>query len=55
MMARITNEIAAGRRESTFFIPIAPPRRREARLDLETLLTVDRMQPDDLIVATSWQ
>ena len=45
----ITNELAEGRRESTFFIPIAPARRREAQLDLETLLTVDRMQSNDLI------
>jgi type III restriction enzyme len=45
----ITNEIADGRRESTFFIPIAPARRKEAQLDLESLMTVDRMQSNGFI------
>src|SRR5437016_1868596 len=45
----ITNDIGEGRRESTFFIPIAPTRRKEAQLDLDSLMTSDRMQPNDLI------
>jgi type III restriction enzyme len=45
----ITNEIGEGRRESTFFIPIAPTRRKEAQLDLDSFMTSDRMQPNDLI------
>jgi len=45
----ITNQIAEGRRTSTFFIPIAPPKRKEAQLQLEGLMTADRMRPNVLI------
>ncbi len=45
----ITNQIAQGRRSSTFFIPIAPPKRKEAQLQLEGMMTADRMRPNALI------
>jgi type III restriction enzyme len=45
----ITNQIAEGRRSSTFFIPIAPPKRKEAQLALEGMMTADRMRPNELI------
>ncbi|MDQ6948253.1 MAG: DEAD/DEAH box helicase family protein [Actinomycetota bacterium] len=45
----ITNEIGDGRRESTFFIPIAPPRRKEAQLQLEGVMTAERMRSNELI------
>src|SRR5579864_1083777 len=45
----ITNEIAQGRRESSFFIPIAPVKRRGAQLAFDTEWTLDRMRTNDLI------
>ncbi len=45
----ITSQITEGRRPSTFFIPIAPPKRKEAQLQLEGVMTADRMRPNDLI------
>src|SRR5260370_41299368 len=45
----ITNQIAEGRRASTFFIPIAPPKRKEAQLQIEGMMTADRMRPNALI------
>ena len=45
----ITNQIADGRRESSFFIPIAPARRKEAQLSMDALMTADRMRPNELI------
>src|SRR5437660_9004646 len=45
----ITNQIADGRRPSTFFIPIAPPKRKEAQLQIEGMMTADRMRPNALI------
>src|SRR5205807_8015182 len=45
----ITNQIAGGRRASTFFIPIAPPKRKEAQPQLEGLMTAERMRPNALI------
>ncbi len=45
----ITNERAEGHRPSTFFIPIAPPKRKEAQLQLEGMMTADRMRPNALI------
>ena len=48
----ITNEIAKGLRPSTFFIPIAPPKRKEAQLQIEGLMTADRMRLNELIKRT---
>lgn len=45
----ITNQIAERRRPSTFFIPIAPPKRKVAQLQLEGMMTADRMRPNELI------
>src|SRR5260370_27119750 len=45
----ITNQTAKGRRASTFFIPIAPPKRKEAQLQIEGMMTADRMRPNVLI------
>jgi type III restriction enzyme len=45
----ITNEIGEGRRESTFFIPIAQPRRKEVQLQFDGVMTADRMRANDLI------
>lgn len=45
----ITNQAAEGRRVSTFFIPIAPPKRKEAQLQIEGMMTADRMRPNALI------
>src|SRR2546422_697640 len=40
----ITNEIATGRRTSSYFIPIAQTRRRTAQLEIETEWTKDRIE-----------
>ena len=40
----ITNEIAEGRRPSSYFIPIAQTRRRTAQLEIETEWTKDRIE-----------
>src|SRR6266699_5314200 len=45
----ITNQIDDGRRASTFFIPIAPPKRKEAQLQIEGMMTAERMRPNVLI------
>jgi type III restriction enzyme len=45
----ITNQIDDGRRMSTFFIPIAPPKRKEAQLQIEGMMTAERMRPNVLI------
>ncbi len=45
----ITGQVTEGRRESTFFIPIAPPKKRGAQLLLEPIMTADRMRPNELI------
>jgi type III restriction enzyme len=45
----ITNQITEGRRSSTFFIPIAPPKRKEIQLPIEGMMTADRMRPNALI------
>ena len=45
----ITNQITEGRRASTFFIPIAPPKRKEIQLQIEGMMTADRMRPNVLI------
>src|SRR5260221_7735261 len=45
----ITNQTAEGRRVSTFFIPIAPPKREEAQLQIEGMMAADRMRPNVLI------
>jgi len=45
----ITNQIAEGRRASTFFIPITPPKQKEAQLQIEGMMTADRMRPNALI------
>jgi type III restriction enzyme len=40
----ITNEIADGRRESAYFVPIAQPRKKGKQLRFETEWTEDRLQ-----------
>lgn len=45
----ITNQVADGRRESAFFIPIAPVKRRGPQVAFDTEWTLDRMQPNALI------
>ena len=45
----ITCQIAEGRRPSTIFIPIAPPKRKETQFQLEGVMTADRMRPNALI------
>ncbi len=45
----ITGQVGEGRRESTFFIPIAPPKKKGAQLFLEPIMTADRMRTNELI------
>src|SRR5260370_27289368 len=45
----IPNQTAEGRRVSRFFIPIAPPKRKESKLQIEGMMTADRMRPNVLI------
>ena len=45
----ITNQVAEGRRDSSFFIPIAPVKRKGPQLSFDTEWTLDRMRPNDLV------
>src|SRR5579859_5882432 len=45
----IRYEVAEGRRESSFFIPIAPVKRKTAQLSFDTEWTLDRIRPNDLV------
>src|SRR5258708_12468828 len=42
----ITNQTAEGRRVSTFFIPIAPPKRKEPQLQTEAMMTPAPLRPN---------
>lgn len=43
----ITNEIVAGRRASSYFIPIAPPKKKGKQLQLATQWIKERIKPND--------
>src|ERR1700730_12475500 len=45
----ITGEIADSRRRSSYFVPIAAPRRQAAQLTLEAEWTLDRIKENDSI------
>src|SRR5262245_21886273 len=45
--AGITNTIKDERRKSSYFIPIAQPRKRDRQLTLETQWTLDRLKDND--------
>ena len=45
----ITDRIDAGRRRSSYFIPIASPRKKSAQLALDTEWTKDRIRENDIV------
>ncbi|HWL93080.1 MAG TPA: restriction endonuclease subunit R, partial [Phycisphaerae bacterium] len=46
----ITDEIVAGRRESSYFVPIAKPRKKgQKQLEFDTEWTQDRIEPNKLV------
>ncbi len=45
----ITSEIAEGRRPSSYFVPIAQPRKQGPQLALATEWTGDRLEPNELV------
>src|SRR5436305_1565945 len=45
----ITNEIVAGRRTSSYFVPIAKPRKKGKQLQIETEWTQERIEENKLV------
>ncbi|HVR46903.1 MAG TPA: DEAD/DEAH box helicase family protein [Candidatus Binatia bacterium] len=45
----ITDEVVEGRRVSSYFIPIPPPKKKNKQLALETSWTAEREKPNELI------
>jgi type III restriction enzyme len=45
----ITNEIVESRRQSAYFVPIPPPKKKGKQLEFETQWTQDRIQPNDKV------
>lgn len=45
----ITDEVAAGRRQSGYFVPVPAARAQQPQLQMETHWTQDRFQPNDMV------
>lgn len=45
----ITNEIVAGRRSSSYFVPIARPKKKGKQLQFETEWTQDRIEENQFV------
>ncbi|MHB8353804.1 MAG: hypothetical protein ACYDCF_05100, partial [Burkholderiales bacterium] len=45
----ITNEIVEGRRTSSYFVPIAQPRKKGKQLQLDSEWTQDRIEENKLV------
>jgi type III restriction enzyme len=45
----ITNEIVEGRRQSAYFVPIPPPKKKGKQLQFDTEWTQDRIEPNDKV------
>src|SRR4051794_15202979 len=45
----ITNDVVAGRRKSSYFVPIPPPKKKGKQLVFETEWTKDRIEENETI------
>src|SRR5262249_60187030 len=45
----ITNEIVETRRQSAYFVPIPPPKKKGKQLQFDTEWTQDRIEPNDQV------